>query len=119
MSEVAHTIDKREGQHGNYEDTARIAQALKHVVKFELVKRNQRKQSALSNIQVESLDLICTKIARIISGDPTEQDHWHDIAGYAGLAERELRNLSTTAYVAEALAVKGHSINEVSISNTK
>lgn len=27
--------------------------------------------------------MICGKLARIVSGDPTFDDHWNDIAGYA------------------------------------
>jgi hypothetical protein len=35
----------------------------------------------------EALDHIAIKIARILSGDPMEPDHWRDIQGYARLAE--------------------------------
>ncbi len=35
--------------------------------------------------------MICLKISRIVTGDPEHPDNWHDIAGYATLAERECR----------------------------
>jgi hypothetical protein len=38
----------------------------------------------------ESLDLIATKIARILSGNPNDKDHWVDVAGYANLVVRWL-----------------------------
>jgi hypothetical protein len=34
---------------------------------------------------MEALEMICTKIARILSGNPNDPDHWKDIAGYAEL----------------------------------
>jgi hypothetical protein len=34
--------------------------------------------------------MIQHKIARILNGDPTYTDNWHDIAGYATLVEQHL-----------------------------
>ena len=44
----------------------------------------------LTTYQRESLIVIAQKIARILNGNPNEPDHWHDIAGYATLVEKEL-----------------------------
>lgn len=79
---VDKTLRDRDGTHGDYYDTARIAQALKHVIKV-----NAKRE--LEPDMQESLDMIASKIARILSGNPNEPDHWHDIAGYA-LARLEL-----------------------------
>lgn len=38
----------------------------------------------------EALDMIATKISRILLGDPRHIDNWHDIAGYARLIEKAL-----------------------------
>lgn len=76
------TLSAREVTHGKYRDTAEIAQELKGVVR--------KNDAQLTDPQRETLDLICTKIARILSGNPNEPDHWHDIAGYARLIEKEL-----------------------------
>jgi len=35
----------------------------------------------------EALEMIAHKIGRILNGDPNYADSWHDIAGYAKLAE--------------------------------
>jgi hypothetical protein len=43
---------------------------------------------AMSADKQEGLDLIMTKIGRILTGDPDYKDNWHDIAGYAKLVER-------------------------------
>jgi hypothetical protein len=72
-------LAEREFTHGNYCDTAHVAQMLK------IEMHGRVKWSALSARQQESLDQIATKIGRILSGDPNEPEHWKDIAGYANL----------------------------------
>lgn len=76
---VQHTLQERERTHGSFAMNARIAQSLKDVIHTYSVN--------LHDIHKESLDLMCTKIACIISGDPYVKDHWHNIAGYATLGE--------------------------------
>lgn len=78
-------LNEREATHGNFDDTARIATTLKRHIHAETYARGKRGQAPLTPRQVESLDLIATKIARIISGDASNPDHWNDIAGYAKL----------------------------------
>jgi hypothetical protein len=40
----------------------------------------------------ESLDMIVTKMARILIGDPYHHDSWIDIAGYAMLVANRLQH---------------------------
>lgn len=77
-------LDERAQTHGDYATTALIAQGLKAVI--------APYTTHLSAAQCESLDLICTKIARICSGNPDEPDHWCDIEGYARLVTRMLED---------------------------
>lgn len=77
-------LDEREKTHGSYANTAATAQALKDVMKQGVNWRT------LDDTQREALDLIATKIARILSGNPYEVDHWRDIGGYAVLVARLL-----------------------------
>lgn len=79
-------LNEREKTHGDFKDTANIAQRLKWVLR-----ENPRLHGKLSQIQAESLDLICTKMARIVSGDPDCKDSWDDIAGYANLSGERLK----------------------------
>lgn len=72
---------EREKTHGDYRSTAEIAQRLKKVIHDNL----QTQHPMFCNIHRESLEMICTKIARILAGDPAIKDHWNDIAGYAKL----------------------------------
>ncbi len=38
----------------------------------------------------ESLEMNMHKVARILNGDPTYLDNWHDIIGYTRLVEKRL-----------------------------
>lgn len=84
MESVKNTLQTRAKTHGDFAETAATAQALKHVM------RSAPRWNDLTAIQAEALDCMATKIARALCGDPHEIDHWHDQAGYAGLAEREI-----------------------------
>jgi hypothetical protein len=37
----------------------------------------------MSASQQEAVDMILTKVSRIVTGNPYHQDHWDDIGGYA------------------------------------
>ena len=77
-------LEERQSTHGDYSDTAEAAQQLKRVC------QRIRGNTEWTDVQKESLDLICTKIARLVSGDPNHKDSWDDIAGYAELASLRL-----------------------------
>lgn len=79
-------IREREKTHGSWYRTARIAQALKATLNW-----GENEGRRLSDGQREALDSIATKIARILSGDADEPDHWRDIAGYAELGAQSKR----------------------------
>lgn len=78
---VARTLDERGKAYGDYEPMAQAAQTLKGYM------RSRQGWEHLDPYQRESLDMIATKIARILTGDPNKADSWHDIAGYAILCE--------------------------------
>lgn len=81
-------LAEREKTHGNFADVAYTAQNIKNAfVRPECY-------SLLGEYQKESLDLIATKIARILNGNPNEIDHWKDIAGYANLVVEILERKS-------------------------
>lgn len=77
-------LDEREKTHGDYYRVAMMAQELKDVM------RRGKNWKTLDDTQREALEMISSKIGRILSGDPHEIDHWKDIAGYAMLIERWL-----------------------------
>jgi glucosamine 6-phosphate synthetase-like amidotransferase/phosphosugar isomerase protein len=79
-------LNERDATHGPYEKTARYSQGLKKVINVAI----EEEPCYLTAIQKETLDMLCCKIARILSGNNNEVDHWKDIAGYADLAAAEL-----------------------------
>lgn len=79
-------LDKRQDTHGKFRNVAASAQAIKAII------TNGQSYGMLVPEQRESLDLIATKIARIIEGNPNHKDGWVDIEGYARLVSRYLNN---------------------------
>lgn len=78
---VEDTLKERGKRYGEFKDHAEISQNLKdqitHLENFMLMEANKK----------EALEMILHKIARILNGDPNYKDNWHDIQGYAKLAE--------------------------------
>jgi len=81
---VNDTLNERGQKYGSYKELSQISQQLKRVVE------NYQGYNRISDAQREALDMIFSKIARVISGDPNYVDSWHDIAGYATLVEQIL-----------------------------
>jgi hypothetical protein len=92
MSGTDDLLDEREETHGDYENTARIIQGFKRLLFGELLEREIRGQDALSDVAVESLEMLLHKAGRIISGKWNCPDHFEDIAGYAALVSRSIVN---------------------------
>lgn len=82
-TEIAQVLEERGKRYGSFVTNGAISQELKQVVaKWDTGK--------LKPMQVEALDMIMQKIARILNGDPNYTDSWVDIAGYAQLIVNEL-----------------------------
>jgi hypothetical protein len=82
-------LDERGKRYGTFVGHAEIAQSLKRT----LFTYQSIRQCALENDQIEALDMICHKIARILNGDPNYADSWVDIAGYAQLVADRLQGI--------------------------
>lgn len=78
---IEDTLNERGSRYGDFTDHAVIAQELQDVM------RRQVGWGRLTAVQKQSLTVIADKQARILSGDPNYKDNWHDIQGYAKLAE--------------------------------
>lgn len=85
MDKVQDTLKERGSRYGLFEDHAKLTQKLK------LTMHTTDNWSKLSPSHKEALEMIAHKIARILNGDPEYKDSWHDIAGYASLAENDCR----------------------------
>jgi hypothetical protein len=85
MKNINETLETRLTKYGEYMGVATIAQNIKYVM------QQTSNWNNLEPDQMESLDMIANKIARILNGDPNYDDSWHDIAGYATLVADRLR----------------------------
>jgi hypothetical protein len=77
-------LNEREKTHGSFEDVSRVAQEFKTTIWA------MQDTHGLPWLHKEALEMICTKIARIVCGDHNEPDHWTDIMGYAKLVLKTL-----------------------------
>lgn len=82
-------LTEREKTHGPFLTTAAKAQQLKDAM------QGGKNWTELDDVQREALQMIASKIARILCGDHAEVDHWRDIAGYANLAVQEIARLNS------------------------
>ena len=87
---MADILDERQKTHGDFDLTAMIAQEMKDAM------RRGKNWSEMDDTEREALEMIATKIGRILSGNPHEVDHWRDIAGYAALIERWLTSCTAS-----------------------
>lgn len=77
-------LDERATTYGSFKDVAGFAQEMKNAIRM-------CNNSKLDDDQIEALDMISSKIARIVNGDPNYVDSWTDIAGYATLVADRLQ----------------------------
>ena len=76
-------IPNRDEQHGGLGPVGAIAQSLKTTMRAGV------NWPRLSPGEREALDMAAHKIARILSGgNPSDPEHWSDVAGYAHAAMR-------------------------------
>ena len=87
VGDVDAILDVRASNYGAFIDNARITQRLKAVA-HQFAGQNNKTFDA---DQAEALDMIFTKIGRILNGDPNHLDSWLDIAGYAKLVADRLQ----------------------------
>ena len=83
-TDVDTVLDTRATTYGPFIGVSRMSQRLKHCLQqgdsYHKMDADQR----------EALDMIASKLARIVNGDPEYADSWIDIAGYAKLISDRL-----------------------------
>lgn len=89
------TLNEREVTHGDYQHTAKVAEKIKTVIHLNFPDKHGL------DMQKHSLDLIATKMARLLCGDINCLDSWEDIAGYANLISERLKQKAPTANVCQ------------------
>lgn len=87
---VETTLEERGSRYGDFSDHAVIAQTLQDDM------RQFPGWDRLDSVKRQALSVIADKIARILNGDPEYKDNWHDIQGYAKLAEDRCHEASNS-----------------------
>lgn len=83
MTEIEGVLEQRGKTHGDFTEVAYFAQRLREILR--------ESGQSISDSHAESLDMIASKLARILAGNPNEPDHWLDIEGYARLARERVK----------------------------
>ena len=78
---VTEILQERQSTHGSFAEAANTIQRIKAIM------RASPNWDKLSNAQREALEMVQSKVGRILHGDPQEPDHWADIQGYTKLGE--------------------------------
>jgi hypothetical protein len=85
--EVDAILGKRGEQYGSFMQSADTVVRIKGIMHNVLA----RNEVHLYPDQLQALDMIATKISRIVHGNPNHLDSWIDIAGYATLVADRLQ----------------------------
>jgi hypothetical protein len=84
MSEVDATLAQRGTRYGSFDTHAQVTQGIKRAM------QRGPNWDSLDDDMKEALEMVAHKIGRIVNGDPSYIDSWHDIIGYARLVEQRL-----------------------------
>lgn len=82
---VETTLKERSKTHGDFTENAELSQDLKAIAAMG------SKWQSMNAVQREAVEVILAKVARIVTGNPNHKDNWHDIGGYAKLAEDRIK----------------------------
>ena len=86
---VNRVLNARGQDYGKFRDSAALTQGIKRLLADHAARHNK----LFADDQWEALEMIVTKIARIVNGSPDKVDHWVDIAGYATLVADRLEGI--------------------------
>ena len=79
---IENTLEERGARYGSFSEHAKIAMAIKRALRIF-----PEKFENLPDVVAQAFDVIADKMARSLNGDPYYDDNYHDIIGYAKLAE--------------------------------
>jgi hypothetical protein len=81
------TLDERGARYGSYAEKAAIIQQMKESM------RAGSSWAGMAPDMKESLEMVVSKVGRIVTGDADYSDSWHDIIGYTKLVEDRLKGV--------------------------
>jgi hypothetical protein len=83
-ADIDATLAERGSRYGSFTEHARITQAIKTAM------ADSPNWASLDPDMREALEMIAHKAGRILNGDPSYHDSWHDIVGYTKLVADRL-----------------------------
>ena len=85
MADIDLTLRTRGSDYGeSFAEQCFYAQSIKHLM------HSSPQWKEMQNDQKEAMDMIATKLSRLLYGNCNHLDSWHDIIGYARLIEKTL-----------------------------
>jgi hypothetical protein len=81
---IEETLAQRGDRYGAFAENARVIQNIKAAM------ADSENWQSLPPDMREALEMIAAKMGRILNGDPTHHDSWHDIIGYTKLVADRL-----------------------------
>jgi hypothetical protein len=102
VDQVKAVLNQRGERYGDFTDHARLAQQLQHALERHQIPSGSDVPTTcipwnhLTSVQQRALTTICDKLARILNGDPSYDDNWIDIQGYARLVQERLPKSGTS-----------------------
>jgi len=88
-------LDERGSRYGDFDTHSVLSQTLKNTIMQHYFQTHGGENAQpLPAYMVESLSMICHKLARIANGDPFYSDSWVDIEGYSRLVVEQLQGKS-------------------------
>ena len=85
--ELDTVLDERADQYGSFMQSADTAVKIKGAMHNAIARNDMH----LYPDQLQALDMIASKMSRIVNGNPNLRDSWLDIAGYAMLVADRLQ----------------------------
>lgn len=86
VKDISNTLVVRGRHYGGFEGNARIAQNIKSAM------RDSPNWEEMDCDMKEAMELIASKIGRLLNGNVNHFDGWHDIEGYARLVSSRLKS---------------------------
>lgn len=81
MTSIESTLKSRNKEYGDYFYQSATSQRIKDAMR-------SGNWATLTPDKKDALEMIAVKISRIIEGNSSNTDSWHDIAGYATIIEK-------------------------------
>lgn len=92
VQSTSEVLKERGKRYGQFVDQAGIAQGIHSVIEYGMQCSGKKKHKDFYVDELEAINMIVNKLARIVNGDPHYSDSWRDIAGYATLVADRLDN---------------------------